>query len=229
MGKEFDNKSMKSFLKKMKIKFHVTVSENKASVVEIAQKNIQRRVYAFMMQNETLSFIEILPHSVNAYNNSYHRILEMTPEQAKNDMNYQKIQLINLQRLHKLKKVKIKPRFQLGDIVSLDKKKNLYARSYNLQNSYAKYEIYKISTRNTTYPKYYLKHVDSDQKIKNGYFYFWQLTLCTTQTFRGSVIKQRIRRGKKEFLFKYKGYPDEFSEWKQEKDISSLAPGTLSL
>ena len=127
MGKEFDNKYMRSFLKKMSIKFHVTVSENKASVVEIAQKNIQRRVYAFMMQNETLSFIEILPHSVNAYNNSYHRFLKMTPEQARNDVNYQKIQLVNLERLHKLKKVRVRPRFKLGDIVrvSLDKKKSV--------------------------------------------------------------------------------------------------------
>ena len=79
------------------------------------------------------------------------------------------------------------------------------------------------------YPKYYLKHVASDKKLINGYFYFWQLTLCTTQTFRGSIIKERVRRRKKEYLFKYKGYSDEFNEWKQEKDITSLAPGILSL
>ena len=230
MGKEFDNKSMRSFLKKMRVKFHVTVSENKCSIVEIAQKNLQRRVYAYMMHNETLSFIDILPHTVDAYNNSYHRFLEMTPEQAKSDSNYRKIQHKNLQKLHKLKRVKIRPRFKLGDIVriSLDKRKNLFSRSYNLQNSYAKYEIYKISTRNTSYAKYFLKHVASDKKIRNGYFYFWQLTLCTTNTFRGNIVKTRVRKGKKEFLFKYKGYPDEFNEWKQESEMSSISRSAVS-
>ena len=47
-----------------------------------------------------------------------------------------------------MKEVKVKPKFTIGDIVrvSLDKRKNPFARSYDLQNSYAKYEIYKIST-----------------------------------------------------------------------------------
>ena len=199
MGREFDNKEMRMFLKKMGVKFYVTVSENKCSLVEIAQKNIQRRLYAYMMQNETLAFIDILPHVCNSYNNSFHRSISMTPRRAKQSENFQKLQLKNLEKLHKMKNVRVRAKYKLGDIVrvSLDKKKNVFSRSYNLQNSYAKYEVYKISTKNSVHAKYFLKHVASDKKISNGYFYDWQLSLCTTGTFRGNVVKTRVRRGEK--------------------------------
>ena len=113
------------------------------------QKNIQRRIYAHLLENESLYYIEYLPHVCYAYNNSYHRSIGMTPVQAKRNENFQKIQMKNLKKFHKMKEVKVKPKFTIGDIVrvSLDKRKNPFARSYNLQNSYAKYEIYKISTK----------------------------------------------------------------------------------
>ena len=224
MGKEFDNKLMKRFLKKMNINFYTSVSDNKCSMVEIAQKNIQRRIYAHLLENESLDYIEYLPHVCYAYNNSYHRSIAMTPVQAKQNENFQKIQMQNLVKFHKMKEVKVKPRFKIGDIirVSLDKRKNTFARSYNLQNSYAKYEIYKISTKNTVHAKYFLKHVASNEVINNGYFYDWQLSLCTNLEFRGNVIKTRKRKGKTEYLFTYKGYPSRFDEWKTTKDISAM-------
>ena len=177
-----------------------------------------------MLQNESLEYVKTLPHITNAYNNSYHRSIDLTPHQAKQKENFEKIQTINLKRYHILKTVKIKPRYKLGDIVrvSIDKSKTPFARSYNIQNTYPKYEIYKISTRNSVHAKYFLKHVSSEKVIKNGYFYEWQLTLCTNPNFRGYVIKTRKRRGKKEYLFRYKGYSSEFDEWKSAKELSSL-------
>ena len=224
MGGEFVNKSVKTFLKKMKIKFYISVSENKCSLIEIAQKSIQRRIYSYMIHNESLEYLNIIPHVTHAYNNSLHRTISLTPNQAKKSENFQQVQAINFKKFHKLKRVKIKPKYKLGDIVrvSIDKQKTRFARSYNIQNTYPKYEIYKISTKNSVHAKYFLKHVSSDKLIKNGYFYDWQLTISTSGTFRGSVIKTRQRRGKKEFLFSYKGYPSEFDEWKTAQEITLL-------
>ena len=177
-----------------------------------------------MVENETLNYLHILPHVCFAYNNSVNRSLSLSPEDAKQRKNAKKVLHINLTKFHKLKNVKPKPQFKIGDVVrvSIDKKKNPFARSYNLQNSYAKYEIYKISTRNTVHAKYFLKHFASDKVIRNGYFYSWQLTLCTNKNFRGNVIKERKRNGKKEYLFRFKGYPTEFDEWKRKKDLENI-------
>ena len=57
MGREFDNEYLKRYLRKLKIKLYISVSENKCSMVEIAQKNLQRRLYSYMVQNETLEYL----------------------------------------------------------------------------------------------------------------------------------------------------------------------------
>ena len=224
MGREFDNEYLKRYLRKLKIKLYISVSENKCSMVEIAQKNLQRRLYSYMVQNETLEYLPILQHSCTAYNNSFHRSIKTTPTKAKKPENLERIVLDNLKKLQMSKSLKNQPKFIVGDIVrvSLDKKKNMFSRSYNLQNSYAKYEIYKISTKNTVHAKYYLKHIESTQKITNGYFYAWQLTKCTNPSFRGTVVKTRKQRGRKEYLFHFKGYPKEFDQWRRKNDLSKL-------
>ena len=160
-----------------------------------------------MVANETLKYIDALPHIIFAYNECYHRSINLSPKEAKKDENFQKLLLLNLKKFHKLKKVKLKPKFSVGQIVrvSIDKSKVLSSRSYNLQNSYPKYEIYKISLHNSVHAKYFLKHVASDKKIESGYFYDWQLTPCTNPAFRGNVIKTRKRRGRTEYLFRFKG------------------------
>ncbi len=122
-----------------------------------------------------------------------------------------------------MKTIKIKPKYKVNDQVrvSIDKKKNHFFRSYNLQNSYAKYKIYKVVTTNTIFPKYYLKHVNKDIKITGGYFFRWQLTPCTVETFRGNVIKSRKLKGKTEHYMHYKGYPDDFNDWQPDNNVTS--------
>ena len=98
MGKEFDNKYLKRYFRKLKIKFYISVSENKCSIVEIAQKNLQRRLYSYMVQNETLEYLPVLQHSCVAYNKSFHRSIKTTPTKAKHPENLERIVLDNLKK-----------------------------------------------------------------------------------------------------------------------------------
>ena len=143
----------------------------------------------------------------------------MTPTKACEEKNFKSVLNLNIKRYHKMKSVREKVKFSIGDMVrvSIDKRKELFTRSYQLQNSYQKYHIYKIVTKNTIFPKYYIKHVESDQIIKGGYFYSWELVKCTVKTFRGNIIKTRVdKNGKKQHLFSYKGYSKKFDEWKDD-------------
>ena len=107
MGREFDNEYLKRYLRKLKIKLYISVSENKCSMVEIAQKNLQRRLYSYMVQNETLEYLPILQHSCTAYNNSFHRSIKTTPTKAKKPENLERIVLDNLKKLQMSKSLKI--------------------------------------------------------------------------------------------------------------------------
>ena len=92
-----------------------------------------------------------------------------------------------------------------------------------MANSYAKYEIYKISLKNTLHPKYFLKHINSPIKLENGYFFEKDLVLVKNDAFRGNIIKERkLKNGKKQFLFSYKGYPQSFNEWISEDQLAGI-------
>ena len=95
-GGEFVNNKMKKYLKSIGVKFHLSLSDNKCSIIEIAQKNIQRRIYSYLVANETLQYINILPHICYAYNHSYHRGILMTPAEATEEANQQNLLTTNL-------------------------------------------------------------------------------------------------------------------------------------
>lgn len=221
-GAEFNNSSLKTFLRGIGIKYYVSVSENKCAIVERVQRTLQKKLYSFMINNESLKYIDILQKSVLSYNTSYHSQIKMTPNSAKLRINFKEIQLQNLEMLKRIKQVKPPILYQVGDIVriSIDKSKARFLRSYDIQNSMAKFEIYKISVKDTVHAKYFLKHVYSDEVIKNGWFYDYQLTLCTNPSFRGFIKDTRIRRKKKEYKFSYLGYPEKYDQWKTEEELT---------
>ena len=61
--------------------------ETKASVVERFNRTIKARMWCYFTENNTLTYTDILPSLVDAYNHSYHRSIGMTPAQvtAKNE------------------------------------------------------------------------------------------------------------------------------------------------
>ena len=206
------------------MKYWFSISENKCSVIEIFQKYLQRKIYSYLVENETRRFVQILPEIVYGYNNGVHSFHKLTPYEATKEENLGEVQNKQISLLKRFK-IKKKPKFSIGDHVrvSLSKDSFMKRRSYNIQNSYAKYEIYKISTKNSIYPKYYLKHINSDQKLENGYFYEYQLTLVKNELFRGKIIASRKnKKGVKEYLFKFNGYPDSFNQWMSSKEINKL-------
>lgn len=150
-------------------------------------------------------------------------MLGMSPHQARLQKNFKKLQLANMERLAQLHKTKPPVVFKIGDHVrvSIDKKKTPFMRSYDIQWSEAKYEIWKISTRASVHAKYFLKHINSDEKITGGWFFDRQLIKTTVETYRGRVVANRVRKGKKQVKFTFAGYPEKFDQWLDEGDVTS--------
>ena len=69
-------------------------------------------------------------------------------------------------------------------------------------------------------PFYILK--DWKGRILKGKFSQNQLQPVDIQMHRGHVIDERIRKGKKEYLMKFKGYEDEYNEWVKEDDTEKI-------
>ena len=219
-GTEFKNAEVLPFLKKMNIKVFFAMGEHKCAVVEKFQKTIQKMIYSYLVENETFRFIDVLQDLVNNYNNTIHTtIAPLTPTEAFNIKNVDILEKAHSKIKTKLRYKKIKPKFKLDQKVRVSLKKNKFSRSYDIANTYEEFFIEKILDDRIT-PFYILK--DWKGRAVKGKFSQNQLQPVDIEMHRGHVIDQRTRKGKKEYLMKFKGYDDSFNEWIKHDNTKKL-------
>ena len=51
-------------------------------------KQLKRKLLQYMNEKNTYEWVDVLPDVLRAYNNSYHRVIQMTPSQAKSANQY---------------------------------------------------------------------------------------------------------------------------------------------
>ena len=159
---------------------------------------------------------------MKAYNSAHHRMIEMTPSEAVKPENELRIRVTNEKRFMKLKtrvknQKKIK-RFKVGDHVRvlLDR---LYfrKRSYKQTHSEEVFEVARIKN-NLVVPLYELQ--DFNKKRLEGFFYANELALVSPDAYY--PIKRVIKRGKNRVLVSFKGYPDDWHEWVERKNVKEF-------
>ena len=87
-GSEYKNHSFNNLLNENKIKHLYTYYETKANYAERVIKTIKNKVMKYLSEKETLRWIDILPDLTYGYNNSIHRSIYMSPEDAKSKNQY---------------------------------------------------------------------------------------------------------------------------------------------
>ena len=85
---EFVNKHVQIMLRDLGVKYHISVSDNKCSLIEACQKTLQRKIYSYMVDKETFQYIDVLQEIVKGYNRVRHRSLGMSPNDAKLQKNF---------------------------------------------------------------------------------------------------------------------------------------------
>ena len=119
-GNEFYNSSMKSWLEKNDIEMYSTHNEGRSVVSEIFIRTLKKEIYKYMTSISKNVYINKLDDTVNKYNNTYHNTIKMKLVDVKprkyieysKEMNYQD------------------PKFKIGDIVTISKYKNIFAKGY---------------------------------------------------------------------------------------------------
>ena len=219
-GKEFKNALLENFLKDLGIKTFFALTEHKCAVVEKFQRTIQKSLYSYLVEKETFYYLDVLQDLVNNYNNTIHTTIKpLTPAQSLLPSNS-----IVLEEAHALIKSKrrlkkVKPIYKLNQRVRVSLKKNKFTRSYDVSNSHEEYMIHKILTDRIV-PYYILK--DWKNRILTGKFLQSQLQPVDIKKYRGIPIKERMKNGKKQILFTYKGYDDSFNEWVDASNVEAI-------
>ena len=127
-----------------------------------------------MAEKNTQKYSNVIDLVMRSYNNRYHRMIQMTPQQAEKPENYASVRLA--QEITKYSKVKKKqPIYKVGDKVRISISKDLFHRGYYM---YFKEEIFKIKSVSNRLPitLYEIQTLDGKETLLGGW-YSSELTL----------------------------------------------------
>ena len=207
----FFSKEIQQFFKDNNVKIYHTNSYLKAVVIERFNRSLRELMMKEFVKNNNTVWYNILPKSIKIYNNRYHSTIKMKPIQVnKNNEKYIK------ENIYTYNKTSKNPKFKINDLVRISlKRRNLFDKSSsNIKWSEELFKIHSINRSNVI--SYKIK--DLNDEIIKGIFYERELQK-TKNTSEVYVIEKIIRKNKKEYLVKLRGYSDDFNSWIDKDDI----------
>ena len=150
-GKEFYNNIFQDFLNKNDIKLYSRNRSYGAVFAERFNRTIRNLLKRPVFENGDGNWIDILPKITKQYNTRIHSSTKLTPTQAslKKNEGYVYINLLD-------KRKKIKPKFQINDLVRVADLKRTFSKGDTTNWSYKIYRITELI--NDTIPSY---HIDN--------------------------------------------------------------------
>ena len=214
-GKEFYNKTFQQFLEKEKIHHFSTEGDAKASVVERFNRTLKTRMYRYFTSPNTLRYEDVLQSLMRGYNATKHGSIGIPPKDVtiKNERRV-------WQRLYRrrLKPIRKKPRFRVGDRVRLNKKHRTFKKGYLPGWTEEVFTVDRVMRG----PVNTYKIRELDDTPLQGTFYEQDLQKVYMDDDAMFRIEKVLKRQKGQALVKWKGWPDKYNSWVAIKDLKTL-------
>lgn len=168
-GGEFYNKHVKEFLKNSNVEHFSTDQELKAQLVERFNRTLREKIQKFMVSQNTLRYIDVLPDLLLSYNSKIHGSLKEFAPNEVNKSNEKKVH--DLQYGDYLAEKRRNHKFEINDAVRIASYRKLFMKSYHKTFTD---EIFYIADKLFTNPPTYRLR-DSADEILIGSFYESQL------------------------------------------------------
>ena len=231
-GGEFISNAFTKMCRENNVKLYIAMEPIKCAFIERFNRTFKRLLVQIMEQNNSLRWIDFLPQALEIYHSRRHSSIKMSPDEADEDGNHNKILRQNLKRYAKFDRLKFlknkKPsKFRKGQIVKLFRKKGAFSKGYAQNVTKEYFKIYHID-RKLSKDRYYLKDIAGDKVIGSFYEEYlvpFQLPLD------GSVFKldpnhkdfkRKNIRGVPHIFVKWLGWPTKFNQWVPVDDVQHL-------
>jgi len=213
-GLEFESGTMKAFFQSHGIEQFSVKSQFKAAMVERFNRTLKTRMWKYFTHFNTHRWVDVLPKLLDSYNNSIHRAIAQAPATVTKDNEmalWMRTEPMAVHARHSLK---------IGDHVRLSKVKHVFGKGY-LPNWTEK--VFTVSALlNTDPPQVEVQDYKGEEV--EGSFYMQEVQkVDKPDLYRiERVIKHRKRKGKKEYLVKWLGYPEQFNSWVSQERIENV-------
>ena len=180
-------------------------------------RTLKTRMWRYFSAKGTYRWIDIVDDLVKGYNNSKHRSIGMTP----NQVNLSNEADVRQTLFPPTQQVQQKQKFALGDTVRVTRKKGVFEKGYQMTYGF---EVFQIAQIKDTYPITYGIKDYNNLTIK-GSFYENEIQHVDKSDNIWSVeriVQSRTRRGRKEYLVKWSGYPVSANTWIPHQDLFRL-------
>ena len=139
-------------------------------------------MWKYFIVNHTVNYIDVLPHLIRKYNNTYHRFIKCTPAFSRASPSYQHVDdsLYNRREAN----VEVKPKFKIGYSVRILKKKKTFEKGFT--PNWIE-ELFIVSAVRLT------KHVTYNIKDLKG------------ETIKGAFFQQELQKAIQEVYLRYWG------------------------
>ena len=201
-GRQFDNRSMKSWIEKNDIVMYSIHSEGKSVVIERFFRTLKNKIYKYMISVSKIVYIDKLDDIFNKYNDTYHSTIKMKPADVKSNTYVKSGKEMNNKD----------SKFKIGHIVTISKYKNAFAKDYVPNRSEKVFVIRKV--QNIVLWTYVFRDLNGDKTVRT--FYEKELQNTNQIEFR---VKKVLKRKDNKLYVKWKGYNDLFNSWTDIKDI----------
>lgn len=215
-GKEFLNSKVQDLFKDYNIKFFTSHNDDiKCAIVERFNRTLMNKIHRYFTRNNTRSFLGDLQNILTSYNNTRHSATGLAPSNV-SLKNQEKVWLKLYNKPVRYKKAEL----GFGDYVRISKARHIFAKGYIGRWSEELFVVVKIN--NTLPVTYQLK--DLRGEAITGVFYSEELVRAKPPEFWRveSVLDQRNRKGKQEYLVKWSGYSKQFNSWISADNIKNI-------
>lgn len=201
-GKEFYNKQFQQLMKLYEINHYSTYSVLKASIVERFNRTLKAMMWKEFSNQGSYKWINIYKELVDKYNNTFHRTIQMTPNEvdASNEKSL-------LETVYNNLKIFKKPKFKVGDAVRISKYKHVFEKGYTPNWTT---EIFKIKTVRNTNPKTYILEDYEKHEIKGGFYEFELMKTKYSQTY---LVEKVLKRKGSMIYVKWLGFSSKHNSW----------------
>ena len=219
-GTEFFNSKIKALLDKYNIKHYHVFTDKKAAICERFIRSFKSRIYKYLTQHTTKRWVDALPKLLNEYNGSFHRSIQMCPNDFRKKHRSRVIAALNkaAKANLRLKSKRVMPKYKLGDIVRISKYKQIFDKSYNINWSTEYFIVHSVFP--SIPPTYILR--DQSGEIISGRFYEEEMLKTRLNTAERDIylVEKVIKRKGNKLFVKWLGFPPKFNSWVNKNSIS---------